>query len=75
MASFGRVQVPMCTPESLVVFKAVAGRAKDIEDAEALLTLYPNIDRARVRERVAELAALAEVPEMSTSLDALLERT
>ena len=75
LASFGRVRVPMCTPESLLVFKAIAGRPKDTEDAEALLALYPDIDRARARARVAELAALAEVPEILVAFDALLKRT
>jgi hypothetical protein len=36
---FGRVYVPLCLPERLVVFKAIAGRPKDVEDAEALLAL------------------------------------
>jgi hypothetical protein len=75
VTSFGRVRAPMCTPESLVVFKAIAGRPKDTEDAEALLALYPDIDRARVRARVAELAALADAPEILTALDDLLLRT
>ena len=44
------------------------------EDAEALLVLYPDIDRARVRSRVAELAALAEAPEMLGALDEMLKR-
>lgn len=62
--SFGRVVVRMSTPADLVIFKAIAGRPKDIEDAEALLVLHPDIDLARVRSRVAELAALAEAPEL-----------
>jgi hypothetical protein len=72
LTTFGRVRAPMCTPENLVVFKAIAGRLKDVEDAEALLALYPDIDRERVRARVAELAALAEAPEMLEALDRLL---
>jgi hypothetical protein len=75
ITSFGRVRAPMCTPESLVVFKAIAARPKDVEDAEALLALYPDIDRARVRRRVAELSALADAPEILTALDDLLART
>jgi hypothetical protein len=39
-----------------------------------LLVLYPDIDRARVRSRVAELAALAEAPEMLGALDEMLKR-
>jgi hypothetical protein len=74
MTAFGRVLVPMCTAESLVVFKAIAGRPKDIEDAEALLTLHADIDRTRARRRVAELAALAETPELLDAFERLLRR-
>lgn len=66
---FGRVRVPMCTPENLVVFKAIAGRARDAEDAEALLVLYPDIDVARVRRRVSELSKLAEAPELVSAFE------
>lgn len=74
MTSFGRVRAPMCTAESLVVFKAIAGRPKDIEDAEALLTLHPDIDRERARRRVAELSVLAEAPELLDAFERLLGR-
>jgi hypothetical protein len=74
LTSFGNVRAPMCTPADLVVFKAIAGRPKDIEDAEALLALYPDLDRERVRRRVAELSALAEAPEILSALDELLSR-
>jgi predicted nucleotidyltransferase len=62
--AFGRVVAQMPTPADLVILKAVAGRAKDMEDAETLLVLHPDIDLARVRARVAELAELAEAPEL-----------
>lgn len=68
---FGAVHVPMCLPEHLVVFKAIASRAKDLADVEALLALYPTIDIARVRRRVAELSALAEAPEVLVAFDAI----
>lgn len=72
-APFGRVRAPMSTAEDLVVLKAIAGRAKDVDDIEALLTMH-RIDLARVRTQVAALAALAESPELVTSFDAIAAR-
>jgi len=62
----------MAQAEDLVVFKAVAARPKDIEDATALLVLYPRIDRVRVRQRVRQLAALAEDPAAIGALEAAM---
>lgn len=71
-AAFGAVKAPMAQAEDLVIFKAIAGRPKDMEDATSLLVLYPEIDRARMRERVSRLAALAEEPELVGGLDVVL---
>jgi len=73
-ASFGRVRAPMAMPADLVVFKAIAGRPRDIEDAEALLVLYPKTPIARTRRRVAQLTALAEAPELLDAFDLLVAR-
>lgn len=72
--AFGSVQVPMSTAEDLVVFKAIAGRPRDIDDAESLLVLHPRIDVERARGRVAELAALADAPELLDGFDAFVAR-
>lgn len=72
LTSFGRVRAPMCTVENLVVFKTIAGRPKDVDDAGALLALYPQIDRAYVRAHVATLAELAEAPELLDVLEEVL---
>ena len=58
--AFGRSRVPMAKPEDLVVFKLVAGRPKDIEDAQALVALHPQMDLARARRHLQELASLIE---------------
>lgn len=73
-ATFGRVDAKMATPADLIVLKVVAGRAKDLEDTEALLLLYPKLPKAALRARVAELAELAEVPELVSSFDAIVKR-
>ena len=69
VAAFGAVDAPMARPEDLIVFKAIAARGRDLDDAVALLALYPHIDLARVRARVRELAAAAEVPELAVGLE------
>jgi len=61
---YGEVAAPMAGVEELLVFKAMAGRPRDIEDAVTLLTLYPRIDLSAVRARIATLAELAEAPEL-----------
>lgn len=73
-AAFGEARLPMSTASDLVVFKAIAGRPKDVEDAEALLVLHPEIDTTVVRARVAELSALADAPELLESFDSLARR-
>jgi len=70
--AFGSVRVPMARPEALVVFKALAGRPKDLEDAATLVVLYPDIDLAVVRKQVKVLARLAEEPELEGHLDSIL---
>jgi hypothetical protein len=73
VAAFGSVKAPMARPEDLVVFKAIAGRGKDMDDVAALLALYPTLDLVRVRARVRELAALADSPELARGLDSAIE--
>ena len=69
VAAFGAVKAPMARPEDLIVFKAIAGRPRDIEDATALLVLYPDLDRDRMRDQVKQLAALADQPELAHGLE------
>jgi hypothetical protein len=72
IATFGSVKAPMASPADLVVFKAIAGRGKDIDDVTALLVLYPKLDLSRIRKRVNELARLAEAPELAQRLEGVI---
>lgn len=62
----------MARAEDLIVFKAIAGRGKDIDDAIALLVLYPKLDLERVRARVRVLAELADAPELVAGLELMI---
>lgn len=69
---YGRVVAPMARVVDLLVFKAIAGRSRDIDDAVTLLTLYPSVDAQHVRQRVHELAELADSPELELGLARIL---
>jgi hypothetical protein len=68
---FGKTQVPVAAVEDLVVYKAIAGRPKDIEDAETLLLTHGKLDVRRIRKWVRILADTADAPEMAERLDEL----
>jgi len=68
-----QVPVPLPTPEDLVIMKAVAHRPRDTADIEAILGLYPGLDKARVRKWVGDFAAVLEMPELITDLERLLK--
>lgn len=71
---FGTVVAPMARPEDLVIFKALAARPKDVEDAEALLILHDAIDLRRVRRHVRELAELAGEEQIARGLEPVIQR-
>lgn len=70
--AFGSLRVPIASAEDLIIFKVVAAREIDLQDAKTLLTLYPKIDLARIRKRVRELAELMEEPGRVTMLERMV---
>ncbi len=74
-ARFGDVSAPMARPDDLVIFKAMAARSRDIEDASTLLLMYPDIDLARVRRHLHDLATLADEPILEAGLEAIIAAT
>jgi hypothetical protein len=72
---YGSVVAPMARAEDLVVFKAMAARPVDIEDASALLLMYPDIDLEHARRRLRELAAIADEPALAAGLEQAIKRS
>jgi hypothetical protein len=69
-----RIRVPR--PEDLVIYKLVANRPRDIQDAEGLLVLYSDsIDADRIRRTVGEFARALDDEERLGILERLLEKT
>lgn len=70
----GRLQVPVPSPEDLIVLKAVAQRDQDFLDIERVLQAQAKLDLSRIREKVGEFAALLEQPDIVEHVEKLLER-
>jgi hypothetical protein len=65
--------VQVATPEDLIITKAVAHRKRDLLDIDNLVSVYPDLDLARIRHWVGEFAAVLESPELVKDLENLLE--
>ncbi|MBI3995338.1 MAG: nucleotidyltransferase [Nitrospirae bacterium] len=70
----GGVNIPLPTPEDLVVMKAVANRPRDLGDIEGILDANPKLDLRRVRRWVREFSSALESPEILRNLNAILAR-
>jgi predicted nucleotidyltransferase len=67
------LEIPVATPEDLLILKAIAGRPRDIVDIEGLIASNPRFDRKRVHSVTALFAELLEDPEIVENLDRLIE--
>ena len=65
--------VKVATPEDLIISKAVAHRKRDLLDIDNLVSVYPNLDLARIRHWVGQFAAVLESPELISDLENLLQ--
>jgi hypothetical protein len=52
--------IPVASAEDLVIMTLVAARPRDLDDVRALLELYPDLGRARIRRIVTEYANVLE---------------
>jgi hypothetical protein len=60
----GDIHIRLPTPEDLIIFKAVAHRAKDLQDIYDIIQANPNLNRKRVRAKVRSFARVLDIPEI-----------
>jgi hypothetical protein len=69
------VRIPVARAEDLVVYKILASRPRDIDDAEKLLNLHGRVIQiARVRRLVQQFCEVLEDTNRLETLDRLLKR-
>lgn len=72
--TLGSLQLRVASAEDLIISKAVPMRPQDLADIDKLLSYYPAVDFARIRELVGEFQLLLDRPEYMEKLEELLER-
>jgi hypothetical protein len=72
---YAGVPIHVPRPEDLLIYKLIAARPRDIEDAEGLLVLHAAaIDVGRVREVVGQFAAVLDDLERPQTLERLIRK-
>lgn len=66
------LELPLPTPEDLIIFKAISRRSQDREDIKAIIIRYPNLDRERILTVIREFADILEDPEIYEEIENLL---
>ena len=74
LARIGTLQIPIPTPEDLVVMKAIAHRPRDMSDIETILDAHPDLDTAQVMQTFRLFAEALELPEIADDLARLFAR-
>ncbi len=73
---FAGIRIPVPRPDDLIVYKLVAARARDLDDAEKLIALYGRtLDLPRVRRLLQEFCQALEDPSRLEAFERLLRRT
>jgi hypothetical protein len=73
--SVSGLDIPLPTPEDLVILKSVAHRPQDLIDIGSILEMHPELDLERVRSWLKQFAEVLEAPELLEDLDFLLKKT
>ena len=60
------------TPEDLIIMKAVAHRAKDLEDIQAVAASHSDLDKERIKYWVEQFGEALDLPELWKMISQLL---
>ena len=72
----GGVQVPVCRPEDLIIYKAISEREQDWLDIQGVLNRQGQaLDQGYISEWLRQFAQALERPELMQRYEALLEKT
>jgi hypothetical protein len=69
-----RINIPVATPEDLIILKAIADRPQDIADIDHLLKENPRVDRRYIRRVLMAFSEILERPDISEQVEMLLAR-
>ena len=69
-----RINIPVATPEDLIILKAIADRPQDIADIDHLLRENPQVDRPYIRRVLTAFSGILERPDISEQVEMLLAR-
>ena len=68
------IRLPLAAPESIVVMKALARRARDIADIEGILVVHDRLDLDWIRTRLAEFDQALGQTDLLDEFDGVLAR-
>ena len=68
----GSLNVPLPTPEDLIIMKMVAHRPQDMVDVKTILQAYPRLDQKRVKKWVKEFSIALESPDILSDFKKLI---
>ena len=76
VCDYAGVHVRIPRPEDLLIYKVIASRPKDLQDAEGLLVLHgPTMDLGRVRRIVKQYADVLDDEERPRVLEQLIRQS
>lgn len=70
--SIGEIRIQLPTPEDLIIMKAVAHRAKDIEDIKGIVESTQILDKKRIEFWLKQFSEVLEKPEIWQDIEEIL---